>query len=85
MYRGLSSPPSESFPVKVKRDRKETPHGAQTHIHHNGLDKSTFLDPFSNEIAEAISPQILIHSNRHENRACNRLIAVNGVSTGDGW
>lgn len=85
MYRGLSSPPSEFLPVKVEWDRKETPHRAQAHIHHNGLDKSTFLDPFGDEIAEAISPQILIHSDRHKNRACNRLIAVDGVSTGDGW
>lgn len=67
MYRGLSGPPSEFLPVKVERDRKKTPHRAQTHIHHNGLNKSTFLDPFSDEIAEAISPQVLIHSDRHKN------------------
>lgn len=56
----------------------------QTHVQHNWRYISTRSTPNSDELTEAVTPQILIDRDVDEKRARYRLIAIDGISAGDG-
>ncbi len=64
--KGLSKVPED--------DPSQTPQRNQAHIRHDRGNITTLDNPGSDELAEAVSPNILIDRDRNEDRACNRFI-----------
>lgn len=85
MHPRLGRPPSELLSIKVAWDGKETPQRCQTHVQHDRFHKPALFDPRGDELAEAVSPDILIDGDGHENRTRDGLVAVDGVGADDGW
>lgn len=84
VHRRLGCPSSELLAVEVEWNRKETPQCTQTHVQHDRLYKSRFLNPGGDEFAKPVSPDILVHRDGHEYRACHGLVAVHSVCASDG-
>lgn len=84
MHRGLGCPPSELLPIEVERNRAKTPQRRQTHVQHDRLDEPFLHDPGCDELAEAVSPDVLVHGDGDKDRAGHRLVAVDRIGTGDG-
>lgn len=60
MHPRLRGPTSEPLTIEVEWDGTETPERCQTHVDHDWLDEATFHDPRGDELAKAVSPDILV-------------------------
>ena len=72
-------PLSESLALEVEQDTKRTPQEDQAHIQHDWLHVAVSDDPWRNEFAKPIAPDVLVHCDRDEDTAGNRLVAVDSV------
>lgn len=81
----LACPSPELLPVKVEWNSKQTPQSTQAHVQHNRLYKATLCNPWGDELAEPIAPQILINRNSDKDRAGNGLVAINSIRADDCW
>ena len=77
-------PPTHSLPKEVKHDAKATPEEDQAHVQHDGRHVAIGNDPWRDELAKPVAPHILIDRDGHEDAACDRLVGVHAVRTGDG-
>lgn len=84
MDRGLGGPHPGTLAVEIERNSEQTPEGDQGHVQHDGGDETTLFHPRGDELAEPITPQVLVDSDCHEERSRHRLIAVDSVCAGDG-
>ena len=67
-------PAAHSLAPEVEDDSTGAPEEDQTHVQHDRRDVTVGDDPGSDELAETITPQILVDCDRHENAACNGLV-----------
>jgi len=65
MNRRLGRPSSELLAIEVERDGAETPQCCQGHVQHDRLDEPALFYPRSDELAEAIAPEVLVDSDGH--------------------
>ncbi len=79
MHTTILRPPAHPLAKEVKYHTKRAPQEDQAHIQHDRRDIPISNDPRRDEFAEAISPNVLVDRNRHEDAACNWLVAVDGV------
>lgn len=84
MDRRLGRPPSELLSIEVEWNRAKTPQRRQAHVQHDRLDEPLLHDPWRDELAEAISPEVLVDGDGDKDRAGHGLVAVDGVGAGDG-
>lgn len=66
MHRRVGRPPPKPLPKEIEGDCTQTPQRRQRHIQHDWFDKPTLLHPRRDELAEAIAPEVLVHSDGHE-------------------
>lgn len=85
MHVRVSCPLSKRLAIVIEWDGKKTPQDHQAHIEHNGGLISVSFRPRCDKLAEAITPDILVHGDGDEDRSSDGLVAVNGVCTGNGW
>ena len=82
---GMSRPFAESLSFEPEQNAEKTPQCGQSHVRHDRWDIAGFHDPWRNELAKAVSPDILVDGNGHEDAPCNRLVGIDSVSGGDSW
>lgn len=85
MYLGIPGPLPERLSEVPEDDSRAAEEGDQTHVGHNRWNVATLLNPRSNKFGESITPDVLVDSDGYEDRACDRLVGINGVRGGDGW
>lgn len=76
MHLAIFTPPSESLAFVVKQYAEETPQYNQTHVRHDRRNIPGFDDPRSDELREAISPNILVDGDGHKDATANGLVRV---------
>lgn len=74
MYFGISGPLSECLSIVPEDDAGATEEGNQTHVGHDGWDVSRLDDPWSNELGESITPDVLVHRDGNKYRSGNRFV-----------
>ncbi|EEP78143.1 predicted protein [Uncinocarpus reesii 1704] len=74
----------ESSARDIGRDSKRAPQYGQAHVHHNGRDKAMPHRPRGDELADAVAPEVLVHSDGNKDTSRNRLIAVDGIGADNG-
>lgn len=84
MHGTVPSPLSERLAVEVEDNAERTPQEDQTHVEHDWWQVPIGNDPRRDELAETISPHVLVDSDRHEDRSRNGLVRVDGVGRRDG-
>ena len=77
VHLALLSPPPKSLAHEVKQDTEETPQCNETHVRHNGRNIARADNPGCDEFGEAITPEVLIDSDGHEDRTSHRFVRVN--------
>jgi hypothetical protein len=56
----------------------------QTRIHHDWRNVPALVNPIGDELTEAISPQVLVDCNVHEERPGDGFVTIDGVGASDG-
>lgn len=81
----ISRPLSEGLSKEPEDDPSQTPQCYQAHVRHDRRDVATLDSPGCDELAEPVSPNILIDRDCNENRARNWLVRVDTVRRGNRW
>ena len=63
MHFTVLGPPPKHLAFVPKQYPKQTPHHRQRHIRHDRVDIPILDDPWSNELAESVAPNILVDCN----------------------
>lgn len=79
MHIAILSPPSKGLPLIVEQDTEKTPQQDQTPIRHDRRNIPIGNNPLGNELAESITPHILVDRDGDEQTARNRLVAVDCI------
>lgn len=77
-------PPPERLPLEPEQDSEQAPQRGKRHIYHDGYDVSALESPRCDELAEAITPHVLIDRDRDKDAASHWLVTVNSVGRRDG-
>lgn len=85
MYATLRRPPSKCFAPYPEYHTATTTKGRHGHVRHKGRDVPCLLHPRSDELGDAVAPQVLIHCDRDENRPGCGFVRVDGIGSRDGW
>ena len=83
MNLAVLAPPPERLSVVVEQNAKQAPHENQSPVCHDWRDISISGTPGGDELAEPITPDILVHSNADKQATSNRLVAVNRIRRRD--
>jgi hypothetical protein len=70
----IPGPLTESFPVKPEHNAEQAPKESQGHIRHDGRNVSVCNDPWGDEFAETITPDVLVDGDGDEDASGHRLI-----------
>ena len=84
MHAGVPAPLPEFLADKVEQDAKRAPQEDERHVQHDGRDEAIGNGPWGDELAEAVTPNVLVNSDGDEDGAGDRLVAVNCIGGGDG-
>lgn len=85
MHLRISRDLSQPLAIVIKDDPTSTEKGCQTHVQHDSGNEATALRPWRNELAQAVAPEVFVHSNGDEDASGNGLVAVDSVRAGDRW
>jgi hypothetical protein len=66
MHLRVPCPLSERLSIKPENDSRQAEEKDQTHVRHDRRDVSALDDPRSDELREAVSPDVLVNRNGNE-------------------
>ncbi len=79
MNLGVSGPLPEGLAVEPKQNTERAPKKGQGHVGHDGWNVAIGNDPWGDELAEAIPPDVLVDGDGDEYASGHRLVGVNGI------
>lgn len=79
MHRAIRTPLPERLALEVEQNSECTPQEHQAHVHHDSREVSIFDRPLIDELAESITPKVLIDGYRHEDGTSDWFVAVDRV------
>lgn len=83
MHLVVLRPSSEGLAVEPEQDAERTPQSREGHVKHDRRNVSRGHNPGRDELGEAISPKVLVDSDRDEDRARDGLVRINGIGRRD--
>lgn len=83
MHTAVLGPSAECLSLVVEENAEQAPKQDKRPIGHDWGNVSTFNDPGSDELAEAVTPHVLVDSDANEETACDRLVRIDSVSAGN--
>jgi len=75
----VSGPLPEGLAIEPKYNSEQAPKEGKGHVRHNGWNISVCRNPWGDELAETITPDVLVDRDGDEDASSHRFIRVNCV------
>lgn len=80
----VSRPLSKRLAEEPENDSRQAPERNQRHISHDGRNEARLSSPWRDELAESVTPHVLVDRNGHEDGASYGLVRIDGIRRCDG-